>query len=133
MASATKRNQAEDIERLLKTINQSWLEGRWEDLEDSLHQDMVITAPGLKAGGRGREACIQSYRNFAARAEILDYRESDRAIDVWGDTAVASYRYEMSYRLSDQEHHDTGYDVFVFSRQEGKWRAVWRTIAPAGT
>jgi hypothetical protein len=28
------------------------------------------------------------------------------------------------------EHHDEGHDLFVFTRERGKWFAVWRTIIP---
>jgi hypothetical protein len=130
MASKVRQNAASDITRILEDINGCWLEGHPERLEDYFHQDMVIAALGQKVGGRGREACVQSYRGFIDQATIIYYRESDRTIDVCGDTAVACYRFEMSYRMNDQQHHDVGYDLFVFSRQEERWWAVWRTIIP---
>jgi hypothetical protein len=130
MTSQVNKKAVDDINRLLKNINQSWRQGRWEQLEKCFHQDVVIAAPGIKGGGRGRKACVQSYRDFIGQADILDYRESDLTVDMWGDTATACYRFEISYRMNEQQYHDVGYDLFVFSRQAGEWLAVWRTIIP---
>jgi hypothetical protein len=117
-----------EIRQIITAINQSWLQGHPQRLERYFHPDMVIAAPGLKVVGRGRDACVQSYRDFIGRAVILDYHESDWSIDVWGDTSVASYRYQISYQMNGQEHRDTGHDLFVFIKQKGKWQAVWRTL-----
>jgi hypothetical protein len=36
----------------------------------------------------------------------------------------------MAYEMRGEVHKDSGYDLFVFSREKGKWLAVWRTILP---
>lgn len=130
MASDTERNAQGEIRQLLKSMSEAWVSGHPEELEEYFHEDMVIALPGFGRRGVGKRACVESYKELTSRATIQDFRESDPLIDVWGDTAVASYRFELDYEMSGQEHHDSGQDLFVFARERGNWRAVWRTIIP---
>jgi hypothetical protein len=128
MTSPNKSHERQEIKQVIASINQSWRQGRPQELEKYFHPDMVIAAPGLKVVARGRDACIQSYRDFIGRATISDYQESDHSIEVWDGTAVVSYRFQISYRMNDREHGEAGHDLFVFIHQKGKWQAVWRTM-----
>ena len=118
------------VRETLTRMNQAWTQGHPEDLEKYFHEDMVIAAPGFRGGGRGRATCVASYTGFASRATIKSFEESEHAIDVWGDTAVAIYRFDLEYEMEGKERSENGYDVYVFTHQDGKWLAVWRTIIP---
>jgi ketosteroid isomerase-like protein len=120
----------EEIRQLLASINAAWTGGRVDDLSLYFHEDMIIAQPGFGVRGEGRSACVESYKEFTAMAEIKDLRESEHVVLVWGDTAVASYKFEVEYEMEGRVHHDTGYDLFVFTRESGTWLAVWRTILP---
>jgi uncharacterized protein (TIGR02246 family) len=120
----------EEIRHLVKSINDAWVAGHLEELESYFHQDMVIAQPGSGARGTGRQACVDSYREFTSHAIVGELKESNHHIDIWGDTAVVSYRFELDYQMSGQEHHDSGVDLFVFARKNGRWLAVWRAILP---
>jgi hypothetical protein len=54
--------------------------------------------------------------------------ESDAEIDVWGNTAVPSYAWEMHYEMGGANCRESGRDRFVFKRDGGKWPAVWRAV-----
>jgi ketosteroid isomerase-like protein len=118
------------VRETLTRINQAWTQGHPEDLEKYFHEDMVIAAPGFRGGGKGKATCVASYARFAERATMKNFEESEHAIDVWGDTAVAVYRFQLDYEMEGSERTESGYDVYVFTRQDGKWLAVWRTIIP---
>jgi len=49
-------------------------------------------------------------------------------VDVVGDQAIASYDYRMTYRRDGRRYRASGRDLWVFARQDGRWRAVWRTM-----
>jgi len=51
-------------------------------------------------------------------------------IDVVGQTAVASYVFDIRYELEGVAYQESGRDLFVFSREQTTWRAVWRTMLP---
>ena len=130
MASDIEQNVREEIQQLLKNINAAWVKGRSEDLEEYFHEDMVIFDPGFGRRGIGKKACVESYKDFTSHATIHEFTESDPAIDIWGDTAVAIYKFEINYKTNGEDHRDFGQDLFVFIRERGKWRAVWRVIIP---
>lgn len=130
MTSYNGANAQTEIRQLLKKINEAWVNGHPEELEEYFHEDMVIAQSGLQAQGTGKKACVDSYKEFITHASILGLKESDHHIGVWGDTAVASYKFELEYEINGAKHHDSGVDLFIFTRQRGNWRAVWRTILP---
>ena len=130
MASGTGQHVREEIRLLLRSINQAWTQGRPEDLAPYFRDDMVIVGPGFQGRTEGKQACIESYKEFISQATIRDYEESEIVVDVWGETAVASYHFEIDYEMGGTEYHDTGYDLFVFVREGGLWRVAWRTLVP---
>jgi ketosteroid isomerase-like protein len=125
----TERDR-EEIRQILKDINRAWTGGNPDELNQHFHDDMIIAQPGFGIRGEGRNACVESYKQFAGMANVQNLKESEMVILVWGDTAVASYRFDIEYELEGQSHQDAGYDLFVLARQGGKWLAVWRTILP---
>ncbi len=127
----------EEILLLLVRINQTWLERPPEEfpalLGEYFHESMVIKGPGFQTmgTGTGRDACIQSYVDFVRQAKVSAWNLSDSDVDIIGDTAVATYAWKITYELNGEERRETGHDVFVFTRSEGKWRALWRAMLPS--
>ena len=120
----------EEIRQLLKKINRAWIEGQTEILNEVFHEDMMIVSPDFQILGRGREACVKSYKDFMRQATLRKFTESEATIEVWEHTAVASYRFDMAWEKDGQSFQDAGRDVFVFSLLEDQCQAVWRTILP---
>ncbi len=128
MASAQEEKHREEIRRLLKKINEAWLRGRPEELAAYFHANMVIVPPGFSGRAEGREACVQGYKDFVSQAKVREYKDAEPSIDLWGDTAVATYSWEIAYEMNGQDSREAGWDVFVFKGENAKWQAVWRTI-----
>jgi len=120
----------EAIRRLLHDLNDAWVSGRLEALGQHLDDDMVMVPPGLRKRLVGREACVESYRDFVRRARVRGFIASEPLVEVWGDTAVARYGFQLDYEMYGEDHRDLGQDLFVFTRRDGRWRAVWRTLLP---
>jgi ketosteroid isomerase-like protein len=128
MTAPAKTDDREAVRQLVRDINRAWRSGRTDDLNRYFHDDMVIVAPGFAQCCEGRAACVASYAEFVSQAKIHDYRESEPDIDFWGDTAVASVSWDIEYEMKGTVSRETGRDVFVFARESGTWRAVWRTM-----
>jgi hypothetical protein len=120
------------LREVLRRIEAAWTSGRFHELEDCFHEGIVCVPPGFSMQVEGRAACIESYADFMGAARVTEYRQSEPAIDVWGDVAVATYPWEMAWEMKGQAHRESGHDVIVFARQMGRWVAVWRTIVPKG-
>jgi len=131
MASVGDAKKREEIREIVKKVNAAWQRGRPEELSAYFHEDMVMAPPGLSGRAKGREACVASYREFIQMAKVKEYKETEPEIDIWGNTAAATYGWEMVYELKGETYHESGWDVFVFAHDGAKWQAVWRTIATA--
>lgn len=116
------------IEAALGAINTAWVEGRSDALEEHFHEDMMIMVPGHEERQRGRDTCIKGYLEFASRANLRGLDLGDCEIDVVGDTGVATYSFDIRYDMAGDDYHDVGTDVWVFSRIDGDWKAIWRTM-----
>src|SRR5688572_10312102 len=91
--------ESADIRTLLRRINRAWVHGPLDDLEACFHEDMVIVSPGFKDRTEGRAACVASYKEFIESATVHEYHESEPEVHIVGDTAVATYRYEIVYTM----------------------------------
>jgi ketosteroid isomerase-like protein len=125
MVDESKRDR---VAAALGRINRAWLDGRVEDLAPMVHADIVMAFPGFTARTQGREEFVAGFRDFCRKATIGEFHEHDRHVDVAGDTAVVTFRYEMVYDRSGERYRATGRDLWVFQLHAGEWLAVWRTM-----
>ena len=130
MTYSFEAKDQQEVWQVIQAINDAWLKGHAEDLIDYFHDDMVIVTPDGKEQGRGKVVCIESYKGFSSMAIIKMFKDRDPAILVYGDTAIASYTYEMTYEMNNESFNDIGRDMYVLNREGGKWLVVWRTIFP---
>ncbi len=123
-----EESQRESAAATMRRINGAWLEGRVEDLAPMVHPEIVMVFPGFTGSRQGREDFLAGFRDFCENAKIQEFREHQQPVDVAGDTAVVTFRYEMVYERSGKRYRSTGRDLWVFQSQDGVWMAVWRTM-----
>ena len=123
-----EQSDQEQIRALLREVNEAWLQGRWEVLNDCFCNDVVIKGPQLQEMGRGREACVKSYADFTRMATVREFKASEPAIDVFGTVAVASCPWKIDYRMNNQDFRESGHDLLVLTHEEGGWKVVWRAV-----
>ena len=128
MRSSLAVKQKELIHQIIKKINQCWLEGHPEKLNQFFHDNMMIVSPDFKIMGMGKAVCVKSYSDLITRAVIKDYQESDPEIQVWANTATAVYNFEMAWEMDGKSFRESGRDFFVFAHENGRWLAVWRML-----
>jgi ketosteroid isomerase-like protein len=112
----------------MRLINAAWLNGRVDDMEASIHPDIVMAIPGLAARIKGRDALLAGFRDFCNNAKIHEFHDREMQIDVAGRTAVVTIHYEMLYERSGARYRATGRDLWVFERHGDSCIAVWRTM-----
>ena len=118
----------DEVRNVLWRLNAAWREGRPEAMAPLLHPDVVIVPPGFTMTVRGREACVASYREFATRAEVTEYRVREPRIEVFGETAIATTGFEIAFAMEGRSYREAGHDVWVFVREGGAWLGIWRTL-----
>jgi uncharacterized protein (TIGR02246 family) len=124
------RRAREDVLETLARITAAWRRRDFDALPALFAPDVVMALPGLSGYLEGREACVASFRESAAAAQVDRYDESAHRVDVSGDTAVASYRWEMAWTRAGHAHAATGQDLFVLRREGDRWLATWRMLLP---
>jgi hypothetical protein len=128
MTSKEQTQTIEELRQVMKKINQAWLKGRPQELQAYFHPDIHFTGPKLETLASGRAVCIESYQDFINQAAVRNYSEYDFDIQVWGNTALIRYTFDIEYDLGGKAHADTGKDLFVFAYHQGRWLAVWRLL-----
>jgi hypothetical protein len=118
----------QDVATAMRQINAAWLERRVDDLGAMVHPEVVMVFPGFSGRVQGRWEFLAGFREFCEGATIHHFEERDQQIDVAGETAVLTFRYEMLYDRSGMRYHATGRDMWVFQDRNGQWVGVWRTM-----
>jgi len=128
MVSVAESSDRADVQLLVNKINEAWLKGRPQDLQEYFHPEIVIKGPGFEEMARGREACVRSYEDFTRQAKVREFKVSAVAVDLCSNTAVATCPWEITYEMKGQVYHESGQDLFVFTRNEGRWQVIWRAV-----
>jgi ketosteroid isomerase-like protein len=113
---------------IVARINAAWLAGRFDELRDYFHPDVVLAQPGFAKRTVGREALIASYRDFVNSATIHSFTPGEVQIDDGGDSAVTTMPWEIEYTMEGQRYQEHGWDLLVFGKRDGGWVVVWRTV-----
>jgi hypothetical protein len=123
-----EESKREAVAETMRQINQVWLDRQVEPLAPMLHSDIVMAAPGFAGRIQGRDEFLAGFRDFCQNATVHEFRDHDYTIDVAGETAVVTFRYDMVYERSGERYHSTGRDFWVFQNEGDAWVAVWRTM-----
>lgn len=126
-------DDAATIWDLIDRANTAWLSGRPRDTAELFDPAVRLVAPGLTAVVDGRDAVVQTYVDAAAAMTTDRFEVTDRSLHVDDDVAVATYVFDITYRVDGQEHHERGQEVLVLRGDDGgrdRWRVVWRTQVP---
>lgn len=118
----------EAVEQTMRRINRLWLEGDVDALGPMVDSDVVMVVPGFTGRVQGREPFLKGFRDFCLNAKVHSFTDSDYQSDVIGDSAVATFRYEMVYEWSGARSRAVGRDLWMFRNRDGEWIAVWRAM-----
>lgn len=128
MSSSEASTPHQEIREIIEKLNDAWVKGSPEELSSFFREDIAMVSPDFVNRTEGREACVASYVDFCTQAQVNELKLGETSIDVFGDTAVATYSYEIIYEMGGETFKDTGRDLFVFIRENDRWQAVWRTM-----
>ena len=119
----------------IQRSNTAWTSGRPGDTAGLFADDAVMVAPGVTGVVEGRDAIVDSYREYAAAAETHAFEETAHDVRIFGETAVVTYLFTVEYSIDGDRLAERGQETLVLRRAGEAWRVVWRTQAslpPAG-
>ena len=126
-------SEDEAIRDIVRRINSLWRSKQYDEIGGLLSEDAVIAPPGFDGRIRGREAFVQSYRDFDLAAKTLEFTPGDPEIDVAGNVAVAACPFFIAYEVEGATYRENGHDMLVLSKSSGQWLVVWRTVQSEST
>ena len=121
---------AVDVHDTVRQINALWLGGRVAHLNEFLLHAVVMVAAGFQARLEGMRAVIDSFQAFVRNARVHSFRESEMQVDVWEDSAMATYRFDMTYEFDGTTYDEAGREMWLFVRVDRRWRLAWRHQVP---
>lgn len=123
-----KEIDIDTIKGIVRAINECWSLKDYDGIGSYLADDVVIAPPQSDKRIRGRAAYLQSYRDYDQMAETLKYLPGEPKVDLIKGTAVAVCPFEVVYKYQDEEHHEQGQNILVFTFSHDSWKIVWRTM-----
>jgi len=114
----------DEVWTTLRSLNDAWTKGNPDDLKKYFHRDMVAITGTDRERIEGGEACVDSWGAFSKAARIHHWEETDPKIQLYGNTAVVTYYFDMSFDMGGQSIEMGGRDMFLFVKEDGKWWAV---------
>ena len=125
MADVFDNTTKQEIWQTLQSLNRVWTTGKVEELKDYFHENMVAITSVDRQRREGRQACINGWAQFVAGTTKINYwKELDPQIQIYGDTAVVTYYFDMSFDIGGKTIASAGRDLFVFVKERGRWWAV---------
>ena len=116
--------EQQEIWTTVRAMNDAWTKGNPDALADYFHPQMLAITPTDRLRRDGAEECIAGWKGFAEAARIDSWREIDPLIRVYGDAAVVTYFYEISFDMGGRRYEEGGRDMFFFVRENGRWWVV---------
>lgn len=116
------------IQQRINALNDAWRDGRFDEVASFFHPRAVLVAPGFSQRVEGRDAIAGTYREFVTNASVDEMSLGDARIDVFGDTAVASMPFTMTYTIGGETYNEAGHDLLTLTREGGVWLIVWRML-----
>lgn len=117
----------------VRDANRAWTGDRPEDVSDLFHPDAVVVSRDGRVVVRGRDAIVASFVEYCEQARTHSFEELDHDVRIFGDTAVLTYGFAVSYEIEGARYDERGREILVFAREGGRWAVVWRMQVPGPT
>jgi len=122
----TMDTQALENEALafVKALNETWTKGEAHRLGDYFHPDMVAITATDRDILHGRDVCSAAWRKFAEATTIHYWKELETKVRIFGNTAIVTYYFDMSFDMRGRTIQLGGRDMYVLVKEDGRWWAV---------
>ena len=115
------------IETMIRQMNQAWVEGRFEELGDYFHEEVVMLMPGSPHILRGREPMVASYREFTAMARVHQFAFGEIALFPFGSLTMAHARFSVDYEIPSGRFAEEGMEIYAITTEGPSPKILWRT------
>ena len=117
--------------QIVETMNQIIKDKKaFDRLSPFFHNSVIMPLPGINRRAEGKTTCLRYYEDACSQMVLHKLNSSDEQIDIWGNTAVVTYRYDCVWGYQGKTFTDDGYEISVFIKEGNDWQIIWRTLIP---
>jgi hypothetical protein len=113
-----------EVWAFIRALNDAWTKEKGERLREYFHPRMVAITPVDRFRRKGAAKCIEGWQGFARATTIHSYCEEDPDIEMFGDTAVVTYYYDMDVTMGPNRLKLSGRDMLTVKKEGGRWWLV---------
>jgi len=116
-----------EVWNTVRELNRCWTCGdpaELDKLADYFHDEMVAITTTNRFRLEGKEACLRGWQGFARSVKIHSWKETDPKVQIFGNTAVVTYYFDMAFGLAGQTIHMEGRDMFTLIKENNKWLVI---------
>ena len=131
----TQHNSRARAEPFINQLNSAWLEQDYPTLERCYHPDAVLLPPDAGEPIIGREAVLDTYRDFHNLASIKAFEITDLKLMSFGETldsnspntTMCHMRFDIAYSLNQLEQRESGLEVYTLTHSPAAdLQIIWR-------
>lgn len=126
----TNEAERKKIWETIKTLNRAWINKRTDEFKNCFHPQMISIQPEIAERLVGGESCIESWTDFSMKTEVISFEEKDPLIQIYGDTAVVTYYYNLQFEFQGKIKTVLGRDMTTLVKENGKWLIVADHFSP---
>ncbi len=115
------------IERFVRELNDTWQQGKLDELTRFYHPDVVLLPPDAGEPIQGRSAVIDTYHDFASAATLHEFVISSLEVFDFATTAVVHMGFVVEFSLQEQRLREAGLEVYVLNIADAEPEIVWRS------
>jgi ketosteroid isomerase-like protein len=119
-----------EVWSFVRALNDAWTKEKGGRLREYFHPRMVAITPVDRFRRKGAAKCIEGWQGFAQATTIHSYREEDPDIEVFDDTAVVTYYYDMDVTMGPNRLKLSGRDMMIVKKEAGRWWLVADQFSP---
>ena len=116
-----KDSEKQAIWQMIRSLNETWTKGNAVDLARFFHKRMMAFSASDNEYRLGRENCIKGWKDFADHVSILSWEEKKPHIEIFGNSAVVAYYYEITCDMNEKIQSFSGRDMFFLIQEDGQW------------
>ena len=116
-----------DIGALIREINRAWVDGRFEDLKQYFHKEVVMLMPGSPQALQGVESMVASYREFCAMATVYGFEIKNVMLFPFRDVVMCHARFAVDYEIPSGRFQEEGMEIYAVDPKGQAPKILWRS------
>ncbi len=118
-----------DIEKLVRSLNQAWMESRYDDLYQYFHPDVAMLLPGSDKSIVGAEAMVESYREFGAMGKLHAFDIVAIESHTYTGVVICHLTFNVDYEIDSGRFTESGIETYAIDITGTHPKVVWRSQA----